>query len=219
MAPAMMNVRTSVIAPPLIWLLTIFSVLVVGVQAFPNNQPLYSPRPYTVNVASRLIEETLQKVSSFRPSQDVDQPAWTYGPPTSEITAIVKYWVEEYSWSDVQAEINANFSHYMTTVPPPGGAYNRSLDIHFIHQRSARVEAIPMLMLHGWPSTSLEWEKVIPALVDPGKESRPAFHIIIPNIPNFRFSPAPTTPNLRPSEHGAVFASLMQQLGYEEYAV
>jgi pimeloyl-ACP methyl ester carboxylesterase len=200
-------------------LLTITSLLVVGIQAFPNNTPVYSPRPYTVNVASSLIEETQRKASSFRPSTDIDEPAWTDGPPTSDITAIAKYWVDEYSWSDVQAEMNANFSHYMTTVPPPGGSYNRPLDIHFIHQRSARADAIPMLMFHGWPSTSLEWEKVIPGLVDPADESKPAFHIVAPDLPGFGFSPAPTAPGLGPSEHGAVFASLMQQLGYKEYAV
>ncbi len=144
------------------------SVLLAGIQALPNNSPVYSPRPYTVNISPSLIESTRRKVSSFRPSLDIDEPAWTDGPPTSNITAIAQYWIQEYSWADVQTEINANFSHYMTTVPPPGGSYNRSLDIHFIHQRSERADAVPMLMLHGWPSTSLEWQKVIPGLIDPG---------------------------------------------------
>lgn len=200
-------------------LLTIFSFFVAGIQALPNSKPVYSPRPYTINVPSSLIEQTRHKVSSFRPSVDIDEAAWTDGPPSSEITAFAKYWVDEYSWSSVEAEINANFSHYITTVPAPGGTYNRSLDIHFIHQRSARADAIPMLMIHGWPSTSLEWEKVIPGLVDPGDKSKPAFHIVAPDLPGFGFSPAPTAPGLGPAEHGAAFASLMQQLGYEKYAV
>lgn len=152
-----MNTLTGIRAALLAWFLADFSILVAGIQASPCNSALYSPRPYKINVSSSLVEETRLKVSSFRPSQDIDEPAWTDGPPTSEISAIAKYWTEKYSWSDVQAGINAKFSHYMTTVPP-AEAYNRSLDIHFIHQRSARADAIPMLMLHGWPSTSLEWQ-------------------------------------------------------------
>ena len=189
------------------------------VNAYPQRSPKYTPRPYNIDVDQQLIEQTRQKAASFRPSVDIDEPAWTDGPPTSEILSIAKFWVDEYSWSKVQDQINANFSHFMTTVPPPGANYDRPLDIHFIHQRSARSDAIPMLMLHGWPSTSLEWEKVIKPLVDPDDESQPAFHIVAPDYPGFGFSPAPTAPGLGPAESGAIFASLMEQLGYDKYAL
>jgi pimeloyl-ACP methyl ester carboxylesterase len=76
-----------------------------------------------------------------------------------------------------------------------------------------------MLMLHGWPSTSLEWEKVIPDLVDPEDDKKPAFHIIAPDLPGFGFSPAPKATGLGPAGHSAVFASLMKQLGYERYVL
>ncbi|PVH95645.1 alpha/beta-hydrolase [Periconia macrospinosa] len=89
----------------------------------------------------------------------------------------------------------------------------------FAEQRSQRKDAIPMLMLHGWPSTSLEWEKVIPGLVDPDDDSKPAFHIVAPDLPGYGFSPAPKTPGLGPSEHGTLFVDLMEQLGYDRYAV
>ena len=179
----------------------------------------YEPRPYTVNVNPAFIEATRLKAAKFRPSLYINQPAWTDGPPTSNITSIAKYWAEEYDWFEEQSQINANFSHFMTTVPPPGGKYNDTLDIHFIHQRSKRHDAIPMLMLHGWTSTSLEWKNVIPGLVDPADDSAPAFHIVAPDLPGNGFSPAPTAPGLGTTEHSAVFASLMQQLGYEQYAL
>jgi pimeloyl-ACP methyl ester carboxylesterase len=193
--------------------------LLISTHASSNDNSTYQPRPYKIDVDPSFIEETRIKVSKFRPSIDIAQPAWFDGPPTSNITSLAKYWAEEYDWFADQSEINANFSHYITTVPPPGGNYSDSLDIHFIHQRSKREDAIPLLLLHGWPSTSLEWEKIIPGLVDPGTDNKPAFHVVAPDLPGFGFSPAPTAPGLGPSEHGTVFASLMEQLEYTRYAV
>ncbi|WP_211115044.1 epoxide hydrolase N-terminal domain-containing protein [Nitrospirillum amazonense] len=34
------------------------------------------------------------------------------------------------------------------------------LDIHFIHVRSRHLEALPMIMTHGWPGSILEFLKV-----------------------------------------------------------
>lgn len=179
----------------------------------------YGPRPYTINVDPAFIEETRLKASTFRPTIDITQPAWSDGPPSANISSIAKYWAEEYDWAAEQAQINANFSHFITTLPAPGGNYNSPLDVHFIHQRSKRADAIPILMLHGWPSTSLEWKSIIPGLVDPEDDSKPAFHIIAPDLPGFGFSPAPTSAGLGAIEQSTLFASLMQQLGYDRYAV
>jgi hypothetical protein len=184
-----------------------------------ENTVTSKPRPYKINIDPSFIKETRSKVVSFRPTVDIDAPAWSEGPPSSNITAIAKYWTEEYDWFADQDQINANFSHYIITVPPPGGNYSKNLDIHFIHQRSKRFDATPLLFLHGWPSTSLEWEKVIPSLVDPADDSKPAFHIVAPDLPGFGFSPAPTGPLLGPEEHATIFASLLQQLEYEKYAI
>lgn len=201
------------------WMCLFLPQISSNVLAYPQTKQNYQPRPYTIDVDPKLIEQTRQNAASFRPSTDIDEPKWTDGPPTTEILAIAKYWVDEYNWSEVQAGINKNFSHYMTTISPPGDNYDRPLDIHFIHQQSKRDDAIPMLMLHGWPSTSLEWQKVIPGLVDPDDDNEPAFHIVAPDLPGFGFSPAPTAPGLGPEEHGKVFADLMQQLGYDRYAI
>lgn len=159
------------------------------------------------------------KAGSFRPSIDIKQPAWAEGPPVSTMVSLARYWAEAYDWMAVQSQINNNFSHYMATVPPAGNRYNESLDLHFIHQRSKRENAVPILMIHGWPSSSLEWQKVIPGLVDPADDSKPAFHVVAPDLPGYGFSPAPTAPDLGASGHSAAFANLMEQLGYERYAV
>ena len=41
------------------------------------------------------------------------------------------------------------------------------LSIHFIHVKSKHPGAIPIVLIHGWPSSFLEFVSVIDSLVDP----------------------------------------------------
>lgn len=213
----MLSKLTSSAFLPLLSILTAASTA----QPLTEKAPVYHPEPYTVNVDPAFIEETRVKASKFRKTIDIEAPAWFDGPPVSEIDAVAKYWAEDYDWFKVQEGINKNFSHYFTSVPAPGGKYpnNESLGLHFIHERSEREDAIPILFLHGWPSTSLEWEKVVHPLVNPEDDSQPAFHVVAPDLPGYGFSPAPKAPGLGGAEHATVFAALMTQLGYEKYVV
>lgn len=205
------------------WTISLLSLLTDSTYANQpyDQEPAYRPQAYTVNVDPHFIEETRMKVSKFRNTEDVNTPAWFDGPSASEIESVARYWVEDYDWFEIQAGINANFSHFYTTVPSPSHYYNESVDLHFIHQRSERKDAIPILFLHGWPSTNLEWKKLIPGLVQPESESQPAFHVVAPDLPGYGFSPAlkGSRIGVGRSEYAAIFASLMDQLGYDRYVV
>lgn len=46
------------------------------------------------------------------------------------------------------------------------------LDIHFLHHKSSHASAIPLVLIHGWPGSYLEFLHVIPLLTNPpGKVS------------------------------------------------
>ncbi|PVH97883.1 alpha/beta-hydrolase [Periconia macrospinosa] len=179
----------------------------------------YQPQPYTINVDPNVIEEIRLKVSKYQPTPDTNAPPWFDGPPASTISSIAKYWAEEYNWTTIQTAINANFSHFYTTVSPTSPHYNASVDLHFIHERSPREDATPILLLHGWPSTNLEWRNIIPGLANPPNASDPAFHVVAPSIPGYGFSPAlnGSRVNVTRQSYAAIFDALMQQLGYPQY--
>ncbi|EUC39580.1 hypothetical protein COCMIDRAFT_111176 [Bipolaris oryzae ATCC 44560] len=128
---------------------------------------MYKPWPYEIDIDLAFLEQTSSRVANFRSTADIAAPAWFDGPPSSNISTIAAYWSEKYDRLSDQKRLNEEFDHYTTTVPPPGDDYTDSLDIYFIHQRSEKSDAIPFLMLHRWPFTSLEWEKVIPELPKP----------------------------------------------------
>ncbi|KAI9647645.1 hypothetical protein NHQ30_004030 [Ciborinia camelliae] len=178
-----------------------------------------SPQPFKISVNPDFIRETILKVSLTRYITDLNQPDFTDGPPRHNTTTIRDYWVNEYSWFSVQDEINKNLNQFTTTVYADGN-YSYPIPLHFIHHKSPRLDAIPLLFIHGWPGSFLEVSKIINHLTDPPNTSIPAFHIVAPSLPGFGFSPAPEYPGLGLRETGEAFNNLMtQQLGYPKYVI
>jgi pimeloyl-ACP methyl ester carboxylesterase len=90
--------------------------------------------------------------------------------------------------------------------------------LHFIHQRSSREDALPLLLLHGWPSSFVQMLDIVPLLTEP--ESGQAFHVIIPSLPGFGFSDIPTQPGMSPAAMAPIVHRLMSDaLGYERYGL
>lgn len=91
--------------------------------------------------------------------------------------------------------------------------------LHFVHHRSSRDDAIPLLFIHGWPGSFLEVSNIIGNLTSPPNASVPAFHVVAPSIPGFGFSPAPRHSGFGPVETSYAFNELMRQLGYSKYVI
>jgi pimeloyl-ACP methyl ester carboxylesterase len=108
---------------------------------------------------------------------------------------------------------------FTTIVEPTIGNDTSPIPLHFVHHRSPREDAIPLLFIHGWPGSFLEVSNIIDELTHPPNKSLPAFHVVAPSIPGFGFSPAPERPGFGPVRAAHAFNKLMQQLGYVRYVV
>ncbi|KXH66393.1 hypothetical protein CSAL01_10008 [Colletotrichum salicis] len=162
---------------------------------FPSNS---EPQRFTIKVDESFLNNTIHKVRSYRPTHGLSSTWDIEGPPAKSLTDVAEYWGTQYDWNNVQKKMNDDFDHYATTVS--GGDTN----------------ATPLLLLHGWPSTNLEWSKVIKPL---SENSEQPFHIVAPDLPGFGFSPEPQHPGLGLREMGSAFDALMHQLGYEKYGI
>lgn len=139
------------------------------------------------------------------------------GPPRHNATTLRDFWMNEYDWFSVQDKLNAKYSHFTTTVRSIN--FTDPIPLHFIHHRSNRSDAIPLLFLHGWPGSFMEVGKLLDGLLNPPDNSMPAFHVVAPSIPGFGFSPAPRKAGLAPRQVGQGYNDLMQQLGYKKYVI
>lgn len=109
---------------------------------------------------------------------------------------------------------------FTTVVPATNKSrYDAPVPLHFVHHRSPRADAIPLLFMHGWPGNFLEVTNIIDGLTDPPSKDMPAFHVVAPSLPGFGFSPAPTKPGMGSEAAGEAFNGLMMQLNYTKYVI
>jgi pimeloyl-ACP methyl ester carboxylesterase len=90
-----------------------------------------------------------------------------------------------------------------------------------VHVRSNVAGATPLLLAHGYPSSFVEFTRMIDSLVDPeahGGRADDAFHVVIPSLPGFGFS-TPPVPGWGIQRSARAFDQIMQALGYERYGV
>ncbi|SCO92260.1 related to epoxide hydrolase [Fusarium oxysporum] len=170
-----------------------------------------SPQRFDIKVNQDFLDFTLRKVRDYRPANSFFSDWTNEGPPKDAVKDLAEYWGSKYNWREVEKSINKDYKHYATTVPGNGN-YSAPIPIHFVHERSKNSKATPLLLLHGWSSTHLEWRKVFPKLSK-------NFHVVAIDLPGYGFSPAPTKPGLGAKEQAIAFDALMQQLGYKKYGV
>ena len=91
--------------------------------------------------------------------------------------------------------------------------------IHFVHVRSERDDAIPLIVLHGWPGTVVELLDLVAPLTAPESDADPAFHVVIPSHPGVGLSGPTTSPGWGVPRTAKAYAALMAELGYGSYVV
>jgi len=131
--------------------------------------------------------------------------------PVSYLRELAEYWRGGFDWRAQEARLNS-WPQYTTQID--------GQKIHFLHVRSPEPGATPLLLLHGWPGSVVEFTRVIGPLSDPrahGDASAPAFDLVIPSLPGFGFSGPVTEPGWGSRRMAAALAELMRRLGYRRY--
>ncbi|MFI6942370.1 epoxide hydrolase family protein [Streptomyces sp. NPDC050418] len=133
---------------------------------------------------------------------------WDQGVPLADLTDLVTYWRTAYDWRAFESRLDA-IGQFRTTID--------GLGIHFLHRRSTRPDATPLLMTHGWPGSVAEFTDVVDELAEPSDPSAPAFHLVIPSLPGFGHSDKPATTGWGTEKIAAAWVELMQRLDYPTF--
>ena len=161
-----------------------------------------------------MLDDLDERLARTRWPDQFPGTAWNYGADTAYLRELVDYWQREYDWREQERALN-RFEHYRATVD--------GTRIHFVHAKSRDPNAIPMLLLHGWPSTFVQMLDLIPLLTDPaahGMPNAPSFHVVAASLPGFGFSDVPTRPGVGFATSAELMAKVMHDaLGYERYGV
>jgi pimeloyl-ACP methyl ester carboxylesterase len=168
--------------------------------------------PFTIDVPEAEVRDLQARLANTRWPSDVATD-WSRGTPVSYARILADRWANDFDWAAQQARLNA-FPQFVATVD--------GQPIHFVHVRSGVADATPLLIAHGYPSSFVEFTRMIGPLVDPeahGGRAEDAFHVVIPSLPGFGFSTPVTRPGVGIKQAAAAFDAIMQELGYERYGV
>ena len=169
-------------------------------------------KPFTININQEQIDDLHARLeNTIMPSQVKND--WSYGPTTEYIGGVVEHILNKYDWKRHEAEIN-KYPQFTTEID--------GQNIHFMHIESKEENATPLMLIHGWPGSFVEFLGVIEPLTNPtkyGGKAEDAFHLVIPSIPGFGFSGPTKEAGWNTDRTAAAFNALMAKLGYEKYGV
>src|SRR5215203_4265077 len=153
-------------------------------------------RPFRIDVPEEALDDLRRRIAAASwPSKELVEDR-SQGVQLATMQQLARYWATDYDWRNAEAKLNA-LPQFVTSID--------GLDIHFVHVRSREIDALPLIISHGWPGSVLEQIKLIGPLTNPvahGGNAEDAFDVVIPSMPGYGFSAKPTTTGWGP-EHMA----------------
>ena len=166
--------------------------------------------PFTIAISDASIADLKQRLSQARFPEAVSND-FTHGQKPGLIRELVAQWRDSFDWRASEQRLNA-YPQFLTEID--------GQTIHFLHVHSPEPNAIPLVLTHGWPSSFVEYLKVIGPLTDPrahGLDPAKAFHLVIPSLPGYGFSTPLSGPGWDAIRTAKAWDTLMTRLGYDRY--
>jgi len=157
-------------------------------------------RPFKIEVEDAELVDLKDRLKRTRIQESFPGVNQEYGLHSDVLKKVVHYWLNSYDWRKQEKMLNT-YPHFKTQV--------EGLDIHFIHVKSKKNNAVPLMLCHGWPGSFVEFTKMIPLLEE--------FDLVIPSIPGYGFSEASHKPGLHAFHISRIFVKLMNRLGYSKF--
>ncbi|TXR47069.1 epoxide hydrolase family protein [Phyllobacterium endophyticum] len=151
--------------------------------------------PFTIHIPQERLDAIRSKVEAYDWSQLPDAGGWTAGVGIADLRRLVAYWRHSYDWRAVEKRLN-QLSHFTTDV--------EAERIHFVHVKGDGSKP-PVLLLHGWPGSFLEFERLLEPLAIDGHD------VVVPSLPGFAFS-NPITGVIGPRRAAELMHGLMVRL-------
>ncbi|WP_232307480.1 epoxide hydrolase family protein [Sphingobium chungbukense] len=126
----------------------------------------------TIHIADDRLAQIRRKVEAYDLDQLPDAGGWKSGIGKADLGRLIDYWFNQSDWRDAERRLNL-LPHFTTQIEGPC--------LHFIHVTGDGAQP-PLLLLHGWPGSFIEFGQLIAPLVADGHD------VVVPSLPGFAFS-------------------------------
>jgi len=166
--------------------------------------------PFTIAIPDAAIDDLKVRLEGAR-WPHATTTDFSHGTPVPFIRGLAEYWRRDYDWRAHEAKLNA-YPQFLTEID--------GQTVHFLHIKGKAKKTLPLLMVHGWPSSVYEFIDVIGPLTDPAAhelDDAVAFDLVLPSIPGYGFSSPLAAPGWDSARIAKAFDVLMSGLGYGQY--
>jgi pimeloyl-ACP methyl ester carboxylesterase len=168
-------------------------------------------QPFEIGIPRANLNDLHERLTRTRWPDELPGKGWSRGVPLGYLKELVERWKDGYDWRRWEAMLN-EFPQFTTGID--------GQNVHFLHIRSPELDAMPLIICHGYPGSVVEFVDIIGPLTDPvshGGDATDAFHVVAPSLPGFGFSTPVREPGWEMARTARAFAELMRRLGYERY--
>jgi pimeloyl-ACP methyl ester carboxylesterase len=164
--------------------------------------------PFRVQIPQADLDSLHRRLADARWPAELPGVGWARGVPLDYLQELAGYWRTGYDWRAQEATLN-RYPQFTTEID--------GQRVHFLHVRSDRAGAKPLLITHGYPSSVAEFLRLIGPLVNP--DDGQAFHVIAPSLPGYAFSTPLSATGWSMGRTARAWIELMRRLGYDRYGV
>ena len=121
--------------------------------------------PFRISVSDSNLKDLKERIGSDlkKVVDPLDDTGFEYGLNGEYLRQLGKYWNDSYNWRQQEKLLNS-FPQFTTKID--------GLDIHFLHVKpkpNSAMKIVPLLLVHGWPGSFVEFLDIIPILTS-GRE-------------------------------------------------
>jgi microsomal epoxide hydrolase len=158
-------------------------------------------RPFRVDVPEAVLDDLRDRLRRTQWPDQIAGSGWGYGTDLAYLQSVCDDWQNKFDWRAQEDRFN-RWPHFLTEID--------GQQIHYIHARSDKGDALPLIITHGWPGSVAEFLDIIEPL-------RADFHVVVPSLPGYGWSGPTTRPGWDVQRVADAWATLMARLGYDRY--
>jgi microsomal epoxide hydrolase len=176
----------------------------------------YSPpstaKPFTLSIPDSTLSSWRQllDLSPLGPKTfENQQTQENYGVTYKWMSETKDYWLNTFDWRAQEKHINS-FPNYTMKI--------EDVDVHFVALFSEKKDAVPLIFMHGWPGSFLEFLPMCALIREKYEAKDLPYHIIVPSLPGYTLSATlPLEKDWSIKDSARVLDQLMKNLGFNKY--
>ena len=163
--------------------------------------------PFRIAIPDADLADLTTRLAATRWPEQLPGTPWQRGVPVDYLKQLAGYWADGFDWRAQEAELNS-YPQFRTQID--------GQTVHFLHVESPEPNARPLILLHGWPGSVVEFLDIIGPLSDPRAHGLDPGAGVSPRHPipvGFGFSTPLSGAGWTATRIAAAFTELMAALG------